>query len=72
MFSGVMHIISLMVQTVKNLAAMQKTWIRSLGREDHLEKVMAIESGILTWRIPWTEESGGHSPWGHTELDTTE
>ena len=37
----------------------QETWIRSLGREDPLEKQTAIYSGILAWKIPWTEEPGG-------------
>ena len=46
-------------QTVKNLAAMQETWVPSLGREDPLEKGMAIHSSILAWRSPWTEEPGG-------------
>ena len=46
----------LVVQMVKNLPAMQETWIRSLGREDLLEKEMATHSSILVWRIPWTEE----------------
>ena len=46
-------------RTVKNLPAMQETWVRSLGREDPLEKGMAIHSSILAWRIPWTEEPGG-------------
>ena len=46
-------------QMVKNLPAMQKTWVRSLGREDPLEKGMAIHSSILAWRTPWTEELGG-------------
>ena len=45
-------------QTVKNLTAMQETWVRSLGREDALEKGMATHSSILAWRIPWTEEPG--------------
>ena len=45
-----------MVQTVKNLPAMQETWVRSLGQEDPLEKGMATHSSILVWRIPWTEE----------------
>ena len=48
-----------MAQTVKNLAAMQKAWVPSLGREDPLEKGMAIHSSILAWRSPWTEEHGG-------------
>ena len=48
-----------MAQTVKNLAAMQETWVPSLGREDPLEKGMATHSSILAWRSPWTEEPGG-------------
>ena len=43
---------------VKNLPAMQKTWVQSLGQEDPLEKEMATRSSILAWRIPWTEEPG--------------
>ena len=46
-------------QTVKNLPAMQETWVQSLGWEDLLEKGMATHSSILAWRIPWTEEPGG-------------
>ena len=44
---------------VKNLPAMQKTQVRSLGREYTLEKGMAIHSSILAWRIPRTEEPHG-------------
>ena len=51
--------ISLMAQTVKNLAAMQETWVWSLGQEDPLGKGMATHSSILAWRIPWIEEPGG-------------
>ena len=36
-----------------------------------LEEEMATNSIILTWRIPWTEEPAGYSPWGHKKLDTT-
>ena len=43
---------------VKNLPAMQDTWVQSLGWEDPLEKEMATHSSILAWRIPWTEEPG--------------
>ena len=50
---------SLVAQTVKNLPAMQVTWVPSLGQEDSLEKGMATHSSILAWRIPWTEEPGG-------------
>ena len=44
---------------VKNLSAMQEIQVQCLGQEDLLEKGMATHSSILTWRIPWTEESGG-------------
>ena len=45
-----------MAQRVKRLSAMRKAWVRSLGREDPLEKEMATHSSTLTWRIPWIEE----------------
>ena len=48
-----------MAQMVKNLSAMQETWVQSLGQEDPLEKGMATYSSILVREIPWTEESGG-------------
>ena len=57
---------------VKNLPVMQETQVRSLGWEDPLEKEMATDSSILGWRILWTEEPGGYSPWGPKELDMTE
>ena len=63
---------SLEAQMVKNLPAMQETWVRSLGQEDALEKEMATHSSILAWRSPWTEESGKYSPWGCKEMDGTE
>ena len=47
-----------MARTVKNLLAMQETWVQSLGREDPLEKEMTTHSSILAWKIPWTEEPG--------------
>ena len=43
---------------------MQETWVQSLGREDPLEKEMAIHSCILAWRIPWTEEPGRQQSMG--------
>ena len=50
---------SLEAQSVKNLLAMQETWVRSLGWENPLEKEMATHSSILAWRIiPWAEEPG--------------
>ena len=48
-----------MTETIKNLPAMQETWIRSLGQKDPLEKGMTTHSTILAWKIPWTEEPGG-------------
>ena len=48
-----------MAQMVKNLPAIRETQFWSLGWEDPLEKAMATYSGILAWRIPWTEEPGG-------------
>ena len=50
---------SLVAQMVKRLPAMRKTGVRSLGREDPLEKEMATHSSTLAWKIPWTEEHGG-------------
>ena len=50
---------SLVAQVVKYPPAMQETRVRSLGREDPLEKGMATHCSILSWRIPWTEESDG-------------
>ena len=47
-----------MAQTVKNLPAVQETWVQSLGWEDPLVKGMATHSSILALRIPWTEEPG--------------
>ena len=47
-----------MAQMLKNLPAMQKTQVPSMGWEDLLEKGMAIHSSILAWKIPRTEESG--------------
>ena len=47
---------SLVAQTVKHLHAMQETWVRSLGWEDHVEEGRATHSSTLSWRISWTEE----------------
>ena len=62
----------LVAQTVKRLPTGQETGVRSLCREDPLEKEMASHSSFLAWRIPWTAELAGHSPWGFKESDTTE
>ena len=49
---------SLVAQSIKNLPAMGKTWVQSLGWEDPLEKRTATHSSILAQRMPWTEEPG--------------
>ena len=61
-----------MAQTVERLPTMQETRVRSLGREDPLEKEMATHYSILAWKIPWMEEPGKPSPWGCKESDRTE
>ena len=63
---------SLVAQTVKHLSAMRKTWVLSLGGEDPLEKGIATYSSILAWRIPWTYNLMGYTPWDCKELDITE
>ena len=47
---------SLIAQLVKSLTAVKETWVQFLGREDPLEKEMAIHSSTLAWKSPWTEE----------------
>ena len=62
-----------MAQMVKNLSAMQETWVQFLGWEDSLEKEMETHSSILAWTISWTEELSrlgqrslaGYSPRGY-------
>ena len=56
---------------VKNLSKMQEIQVQSLGQEDSLEKEMAMHSGVLAWRIPWTEEPGGLQSTG-LESDMTD
>ena len=60
------------VQSIKKLPAMQETWVQFPGWENPLEKGMATHSGILAWRIPWTEETGGLQSMGSQEWDTTQ
>ena len=55
---------SLVAEMVKNLLAMQETFVWSLDWEDPLEKGMATHSSILAWRIPWTRSLVGYSPRG--------
>ena len=57
--SSVLQLALLVVQTVKNLPAMQETWVQSLDWKDPLEKGMATHSSILAWKISWTEKTGG-------------
>ena len=52
-----------MAQMVRNLSTTWETRVGSLGWEEPLEKGKATDSSILAWKIPWTEESGGLSPW---------
>ena len=61
-----------MAQTVKRLSTMRETWVRFLGWEDPLEKEMAIHSSTMAWKISWTEDQVGYSPWGRKESDMTE
>ena len=62
-FRGIIELrASLVAQTGKNLPAVRETWVQSLGREDPLKKGMATHSGVLAWRILWTEKSLGYSP----------
>ena len=51
---------------------MQETGVQSLCQEDPLEKGMVTPSSILAWRIPWTGELDGDSPWGHRESGMAE
>ena len=60
-----------MAQSVKNLPAMQETWVLSLDWEDPLEKEMATHSSSLAWEIPWTEEPGGLQSMGSQKSDRT-
>ena len=53
-----------MAQRLKRLPGMRETQVRSLGREDPLEKEMAIHSSTIAWKIPWTEEPGRLQPTG--------
>ena len=57
---------------VKPLSAMLETEVRSLGREDPLERKMAADSSTLAWRIPLMEEPGRLLSMGVTESETTE
>ena len=60
---------SLVAQTVKRLSTMRETWVQSLGREDLLEKEMAIHSSAIAWKIPWTEEPDRSQSMGSHEIE---
>ena len=61
-----------MTKMVKDLLAMQETWVQSLGWKDPLEKEIATHSSILAWKIAWTDEPGGPTVHGVTkESDVT-
>ena len=62
---------AMVAQMVKNLPAVQETWVRSLGREDPLERKMVTHSSNPMDRGSWLGV-GHYSPWYHKELDTTE
>ena len=55
---------------VKNLPAMQEMQVRSLGREDPLDKGKATHSSILAWEIPWTEDPSGLKSMGLQQSST--
>ena len=57
-----------MTQMMKNLPAVQETWVQSLGQEDPLEKEMATHSSILAWEIPWLEDPGGLQSMGSQKV----
>ena len=62
---------SLVAQMVKNLPAMQETWVQSLGREDSSEKGRATHSSITAWRTPWIAETSRLESAG-SQSDTSE
>ena len=62
---------SLVAHLVKNLLAIQETWVQSLGWKDPLEKGKATLSTILAWRIPWTVESMESQRVGHDQVTFT-
>ena len=59
-------------QMVKNLPAMQETWVQFLGGEDPLEKGMTTYSSIPAWRIPWAEKPDGYRQWSRNKHDKPE
>ena len=66
---GIKLDISRVAQTVKRLSTVRETWVQSLGREDLLEKEMAIHSSAIAWKIPWTEEPDRSQSMGSHEIE---
>ena len=64
-------ICSLVAQSVKNLPAMQETWVQSLGQDITLEEEMETHSSILAWKMPRTEEPGGLQVLGESQESNT-
>ena len=62
---------SLVAQSIKNLSAVQETWVRFLGQKDPLKKEMANHSSILAWKIRWTEKPSWLQSTGSQEWDMT-
>ena len=67
---GVSQVPHVVPHLVKNLPAMQETWVQSLGQEDPLEKRLATHSSGLAWRSLWTEEPGGLQSMGSQRVWT--
>ena len=63
---------SVVAQMVKNLPAMQETWVPSLGSDDHLEKGAATHSSFLPGEFHGVSSSAGYRAWGYKQLDMTE
>ena len=61
----------ILAQLLKNLPAMQVTWVQSLGQKDPLKKEMTTHSSILAWKTHGPRSLVGYSPWGRKELDMT-
>ena len=66
-----LNMASHVAQMVKNLPAMQETWVPSLGQEDPLGTGMESHSSILAWKIPWTEEPGRWQSMGSQRLSNS-
>ena len=64
--------LSLVAQTIRNLPAMQETWVQSLGLDNLLEKGMGTHANVLPGKPQGQRNLMGYSSWGHKELDETE